>query len=209
MNKFDPKVDQYLIDGCMRCKFGGTPSCKVNRWHIELETLRQVVMECGLTETLKWSVPCYTIENKNVVMVSALKEYVCLSFLKGAILQDEYQLLLNHGENSKAFRIMKFTSVDQIIENEHKIRAYIEQAIDIERSGRKIIYSHVPEPVPAELMQKFEEYPELMKAFNALTPGRQRGYLLYFSQPVQSTTRSKRIEKCQARILMGLGLNEF
>jgi uncharacterized protein YdeI (YjbR/CyaY-like superfamily) len=208
MNKINPQVDQYLIDGCMRCKFGGTPSCKVNRWRIALEALRQIVLDCGLSEFLKWGVPCYVFENKNIVMVSAFREYACLTFLKGSLLKDDHQFLIRHGENSQAFRIMKFTDVEQIMEKEPMIIDFIEQAINIERSGIKIVSSKIPVSVPDELLQKFDEYPELKRAFYALTPGRQRGYLLYFSQPVQPATRSKRIAKYQRQIMRGQGLND-
>ena len=136
--KMNPKVDQYLIDGCMRCKFGGTPDCKVNNWREELETLRQIVLESGLTEEIKWGVPCYTSADKNIVIVSAFKEYACLSFFKGALLKDKDKILLKQGENSQAARIIKFTNSKQIIKQKNIIKSYILEAIDLEKSGQKL-----------------------------------------------------------------------
>lgn len=204
----NPGVDQYLIDGCMRCKFGGTAQCKVHDWKEELVMLRHIVLECGLTEEVKWGVPCYTTENKNVVIVSAFKDYSALSFFKGALLKDPHKILIKQGKNSQSARIIKFTNTKQIDEQQEKLKAYILEAADNERKGLKVEFSKSPEPVPEELNQEFDDNPELKKAFYELTPGRQRGYIIYFSQPKQSQTRFNRIEKNKKKILMGEGLHD-
>jgi uncharacterized protein YdeI (YjbR/CyaY-like superfamily) len=204
----NPKVDTYLAEGCMRCKFGGTPQCKVHNWQEELVRLRHIVLECGLTEEVKWGVPCYTFEGKNVVVVSAFKEYACLSFFKGVLLKDTHHLLASHGQSSQSARLIKFTHPDQITTKEEILKAYIIEAIALEKSGAKVEFKKNPEPMPKELLQKFEEYPALQKAFFDLTPGRQRGYILYFSQPKQSLTRLGRIEKCMEKIFRGEGFHD-
>lgn len=204
----NPGVDKYLIDGCMRCKYGATPRCKVNNWRDELVVLRQLVLESGLTEELKWGMPCYTSGNKNIAMVSAFKEYASLSFFKGALLKDTYKILDKNGESSQSARLIKFTKPEQIIEKQHIIKAYLKEAMAIEASGLKVEFKKNPEPVPEELLQVFEEEPELKQAFEALTPGRQRGYIIYISQPKQSQSRMNRIEKCRDKILNGVGIND-
>lgn len=201
-------VDQYLIDGCLRCKYGATPQCKVNRWRSELETLRAIVLQTGLTEEIKWGMPCYTDKGKNIVTVSAFKEYACLSFFKGALLKDALGILQKHGENSQSFRTLKFTDVSQILPLTETILAYIQEAIAIEQSGQKISYKPQSTPIPEELLTAFTEDEGFERAFKALTPGRQRGYILHFSQAKQSTTRINRIEKSKEAILLGKGLNE-
>lgn len=179
----NPKVDKYLIDGCMRCRFGGTPECKVNNWRVELETLRQIVLACGLTEEVKWGVPCYTCEQKNILLISALKNYCCLSFFKGSLLKDTHNILLKQGENSQVARIIKFNNPTQIIEQQAIIKEYIIEAAALEKSGEKVVLKENPEPIPNEFLEKFNEYHELKQAFLGLTSGRQRGYIIYFSQP--------------------------
>lgn len=204
----NPKVDKYLIDGCMRCKYGATPQCKVNNWRDELVMLRHLALECGLDEELKWGMPCYTAGNKNIAMVSAFKEYASLSFFKGALLKDPYKILDQHGESSQSARLIKFTSTEQIQEKQHLIQEYLKEAMANEAAGKKVAFQKNPEPVPNELLQVFEEEPELMKAFYALTPGRQRAYIIYISQPKQTKSRLNRIEKCRDKILNGIGLND-
>jgi uncharacterized protein YdeI (YjbR/CyaY-like superfamily) len=201
-------VDKYLLDGCMRCKLGGTPKCKVHNWRAELEALRQLVLECNLNEEVKWGVPCYTVENKNIVMISALKEYCCLSFLKGVLIEDHYNLLTKPGENSQVARYVKLTSVQQILDQWELLKSYIQQAIAIEKTGQKVALKKNPEPIPDELQERFLEDPSLEKAFWALTPGRQRGYIIYFTQPKQATSRFNRIDKCKPKILNGEGLHD-
>ena len=202
----NPKVNSYLIDGCGRCPLGGTPECKVHNWPKELKYLRNIVLECGLTEELKWGVPCYTYKNANVAVVSAFKEYCSLSFFKGALLKDAEGLLVSPGENSQAARQFKFTSVKQIEEIEALIRAYVYEAIEVEKAGLKVNFKQKDELVyPEELQQKFDDNPTLNKAFEALTPGRKRGYIIHFTQPKQSKTRVSRIAKCIPKILEGKG----
>ena len=208
MHTLNPQVDKYLTDGCMRCKLGGTPACKVHNWREVLEVLRTIVLEYGLTEELKWGVPCYTYQGSNILIISAFKEYGCLSFFKGALLDDSHQLLVKPGESSQATRYVKFTSPRQAAELADVLKAYILNAVELEKSGQKVAFAKNPEPLPEELLLKFEEFPELKRAFYTLTPGRQRGYVIYFSQPKQSQSRMNRIEKFMPRILNGEGLND-
>lgn len=202
------KVDKYLIDGCMRCKFGATPKCKVNNWRVELETLRQLALQSNLTEELKWGVPCYTFNNKNVILIAAFKDYVSLSFFKGALLTDDQKVLQKHGESSQAVRFLKYTTTEQIVSQAEIIKSYISEAIRLEESEAKIEFKKQLEPLPLELINIFNHDPELKSAFNSLTPGRQRGYIIYFSQPKQSQTRVTRIEKYRDKIINGEGLND-
>jgi len=204
----NPAVDQYLIDGCMRCPYGATPACKVNNWKEELVMLRHIALECELAEELKWGVPCYTYEDKNVAIVSAFKEYASLSFFKGSLLQDTHQILVKQGESSQSARLIKFTSTDQILELQDILKSYIQEAVELEKSGAKVEFKKNPEPVPTELLEKFEASPNFRNAFFSLTPGRQRGYIIYFSQPKSPQSRYNRIEKCREKILNGEGLHD-
>lgn len=207
MNKPNPKVDKYLTDGCMRCKFGGTPKCKVLNWVDELELLRQIVLETGLSEEIKWGVPVYTSRGKNVVMVNALKESANIVFFKGVLLTDEHKILQQQG-NLQSGRIVKFTNANEIKKLKDVLKSYVLEAIAIEESGKKAEFRKNPEPIPDELLQTFEDDPAFKKAFYALTPGRQRGYIIHFSQPKKTQTRSERIEKYKEQILDGTGLND-
>lgn len=204
----NPKIDKYLEDGCMRCKYGATPQCKVHDWQDELKKLRAIVLDCGLIEELKWGVPCYTFEGKNVLMVSALKDCSVISFFKGSLLKDIDKILVKPGENSQAARYAKFTDVKEIEKLEATLKAYIFEAIEIEKAGLEVKFKKNPEPVPDELQEKMDNDPVFKNAFEKLTPGRQRGYILYFSQPKQSKTRESRIEKCTGKILNGEGLHD-
>jgi uncharacterized protein YdeI (YjbR/CyaY-like superfamily) len=205
----NPKVDLYFIDGCGRCPLGATPECKVNNWQEEMKVLRTIIHDCGLTEELKWGVPCYTFRKSNVLILAAFKEYCAISFFKGALLQDSLNVLEKPGENTQAARSIKFTDVQTIVDMEPELKAYIFEAIEVEKAGLKVEMKKNTELVfPEELDDKLEEVPELKTAFEALTPGRQRAYVLHFSQPKQSKTRISRIEKCTAKILIGLGLND-
>ncbi|QHL86229.1 hypothetical protein GU926_01710 [Nibribacter ruber] len=204
----NPQVDKYLLDGCMRCPYGATPQCKVHTWKEELVLLRHLVQESGLTEEVKWGVPCYTLGNKNIVMVSAFKQYAALSFFKGVLLKDEARVLSAHGESSQSARIIKFTSPEQILQLQNALKAYLQEAIAIEKAGLKVEFKKNLEPVPEELQAAFMEHPDLESAFYRLTPGRQRGYILFFSQPKQTQTRFSRIEKCREKILQGIGLQD-
>ncbi|MBD0834400.1 YdeI/OmpD-associated family protein [Aestuariibaculum suncheonense] len=201
-------VETFFTDGCGRCALGGTPDCKVHNWDEELHMLRTIILECGLTETCKWGVPCYTYNNSNVLMLSAFKNYCSLNFFKGVLLSNDKGLLVAPGENSQAVRQLKFTSTEQINPLISDIKACIFEAIEIEKQGLSIPTKKRLEPLPEELEQKFEEDPVLKSAFEELTPGRQRGYILYFSAAKQSATRLSRIEKCSDNILNGIGLHD-
>jgi len=192
----------------MRCKLGGTPSCKVNNWAQELEELRKIVIKSALVEELKWGMPCYTLNNKNILMISAFKEYACISFFKGVLLKDKEKMLAAHGESSQSARMIKYTNSIQIIQQSSIIRAYIEEAIEIENSGKKVEFKKNPEPIPEELMVEFNKDLKFKKAFHELTPGRQRGYIIFFSQPKSTQSKLNRIEKCRQNILKGIGLND-
>lgn len=203
------QVDNYLIDGCGRCKLYATPQCKVNNWKTELKVLRDIILDCGLTEELKWSMPCYTFENKNVLILAAFKDYCSISFFKGALLKDAKKLLSTPGENSQAARLFKFTHLKEIEKISTSIKAYIKEAIELEKQGKKIEFKQSAEDLMIEELETaFKKNAALKKAFYALTPGRQRGYLLFFSQAKQSATRLSRIDKCTAAILKGKGLHD-
>ena len=204
----NPKVDRFFTMGCGRCPLGGTPQCKVNHWPEELEKLRMIVLDCGLSEVLKWGVPCYLYKKSNVIIIGAFNEYCSLSFFKGALLNDSESILIKPGENTQAARLIKFTNISEIDEIEATIKAYIYEAIEIEKAGLKVKFKKQPEPIPEELQHILDEDPVLMAAFYALTPGRQRGYIIHFSQPKQSKTRISRIEKCRHKILEGKGFND-
>ena len=203
----NPQVDKYLIDGCMRCKYGGTPQCKVHNWREELEMLRQIVLETGLTEEIKWGAPVYTHKGKNIVSVGALKESANIGFFKGVLLTDKHKILQQQG-NLQSDRIIKFTNVKDIEKVKDVLKEYVLEAIEIEESGKKVEFKKNPEPIPDELLEAFEKDPAFKKAFYALTAGRQRGYIIHFSQPKQSQTRIGRIEKYKEQIFNGIGLND-
>ncbi|MFD2614414.1 YdeI/OmpD-associated family protein [Paenibacillus gansuensis] len=182
---------------------------KAKKWRDEFEKLREIVMDCGLTEDFKWMHPCYTLEGKNIVLIHGFKEYCALLFHKGALLKDTEGVLVQQTENVQAARQIRFTSVEQIAEMEPLIKAYIAEAIQAEQAGLEVEFKETTEfTVPEELQHKFDEVPALKTAFEALTPGRQRAYLLHFSQPKQSKTRVSRIEKYMEPILSGKGLND-
>lgn len=202
------EVDKYLIDGCMRCPLGATPECKVNDWIEELKLMRQILLETELTEELKWSAPCYTFDGNNVLMLSALKDSTVVSFFKGSLMKDPYGILTAPGKNSQASRYIKVTSVKEIQDLEETIKEYVKEAIEIEKAGLKVEFKQNPEPIPEELQWKLDEDPIFKNAFESLTPGRQRGYIIHFSQPKQSKTRESRIEKCTPNILNGIGMHD-
>lgn len=205
----NPEVDQFIQEGCGRCNLAGTPSCKVHSWTNELQLLRNIALETGLTEDRKWGVPVYTLNGKNVFNISAYKDFATLGFFKGALLADEKGLLHKPGENSHHSRLFKFRSTDEIEEVKEDIKAYIFEAVENEKAGAKIESKPVSDyPVCEEFERKMASFPELREAFGALTPGRQKGYLLHFNQPKQSKTRLSRIEKQIPRILMGKGFHD-
>ena len=202
------KVDQYLIDGCMRCAYGGTADCKVHLWHEHLVLLRSILNETELTEELKWSVPCYTLNGKNVLLLSAFKDYCAISFFKGALIKDDKGLLEKPGPNSYTSRLLKITDINQIIEWRPHIISYIIAAINNEKDGLKYTAPKDKEPIPEELSALFDEDPTFKNAFYNLTPGRQRGYIIFFSAPKQSKTRISRIKKYEDQILRGEGMHD-
>ena len=172
-----------------------------------MSRLRGIVLDCGLTEELKWRQPCYTLEKHVVVLISGFKEYCALAFFKGTLLEDTYRILVAPGPNSQAVRQIRFTSEREIAGMESVLKAYLQEAIAVERAGLKV-KKNPKLVIPEELQKKWKEMPELKSAFAALTPGRQRGYALYFSAAKQSQTREARIEKYARRILSGKGMYE-
>jgi uncharacterized protein YdeI (YjbR/CyaY-like superfamily) len=195
MNRTNPKVDFYFS--------------KAKRWQAELEKLRMIILDCQLTEELKWGKPCYTFQKSNIVVIIPLKEYCALMFCKGALLNDANGILIKPGENTQAGRWIKFTNVREIVEMETILKAYIYEAIEVEKAGLKVNYRKTSEfIIPEEFHKKLDEIPALKTAFDALTPGRQRAYILYFCAPKQSKTRESRVKKCMQQILNGKGLND-
>lgn len=182
---------------------------KSKKWKEEYIKLREIVLECELTEDFKWMHPCYTHEGKNILIIHGFKEYCAILFQKGALLKDPYGILIQQTENVQAARQIRFTNVEQIIEMEDILKAYIQEAVEVEKSGQEISYKKNDEySVPEELQVKFREQPAFKEAFEALTPGRQRAYLLHFSAAKQAKTREARIEKYYQHILDGKGLND-
>ncbi|KRD90203.1 YdeI/OmpD-associated family protein [Priestia megaterium] len=194
-SNMNPKVDEFLS--------------KAKKWKEEYETLRKIVLDCELTEDFKWMNPCYTFEKKNIVLIHGFKEYCALLFPKGALLQDSHGILIQQTENVQGARQIRFTNVQEIVEKEAILKAYIYEAIEVEKAGLKV-KAKKPEEliIPEELQHKFDEIPALKAAFTTLTPGRQRAYILYFSAAKQSKTRESRVEKCIPNILNGRGLND-
>lgn len=208
-SKMNPKVDIYFTAGCGRCPLMNTPECKVHNWTEELESLRKIVLDYGLTEELKWSHPVYTFEKSNIVMIGAFNENCVLSFFKGALLKDANKILTKPSENTQSGRVIRFTNIQQVIEKKDIIKAYIYEAVQVEKADLKVELKQTSNyKFPEELENKFKENTALKTAFEALTPGRQRGYLLHFSQPIQPKTRESRIEKCLPRIFFGKGLSD-
>jgi uncharacterized protein YdeI (YjbR/CyaY-like superfamily) len=195
MNRMNPKVDEFLS--------------KAKKWQEEFEKLRMIILDCQLTEELKWGVPCYTFEKRNIVLIHGFKEYCALLFVKGALLNDAKGILITQTENTQAARQIRFTNVREIVEMEPILKAYIYEAIEVEKAGLKVNFKETAEFIIAEEFQhKLDEIPALKTAFDALTPGRQRAYILYFSAAKQSKTRESRVEKYMQKILDGKGLND-
>lgn len=191
----NPKVDGYLR--------------KAKKWQTEIKKLRMILLDCPLTEELKWGKPCYTFENSNVVVIVPFKESCALLFAKGALLKDAKDILIQPTENTQAARQIRFTNVRQIAEMAPVLKAYVREAIAAEKAGLEVKYKKTSDfKIPEELQNRFNEDLAFKKAFKALTPGRQRGYLLFFSGAKQSKTRESRVEKCMQRILNGKGLND-
>lgn len=202
-------VEVYFLEGCGRCALGGTPQCKVHTWAKELAQLRRILRECGLTEECKWGAPCYTVQGKNIVIIGSFREYCSLMFFKGALLQDSEGILTALTENMHVGRMIQFTDYRKILALEPVLKAYLYEAIEVEKAGLKVASKPVSEyAFPEELQRKLDEDPAFKSAFEALTPGRQKGYLLHFSAAKQAKTREARIEKCLPLIFAGKGLNE-
>lgn len=208
MTQLNPKVDLFIADGCGRCDYYATDKCKVRSWQMELQHLRQIMLETGLVEDVKWGVPVYTHQDKNIVIVSALKDCVTFGFFKGVLLSDPKKILEQQGPSVQSARIIRFTAVDQIINLTDTIKEYVKEAVVIEESGVKVEFKKDLEPIPDELNDMFEGLPALRDAFYALTPGKQRGYIIHFSQPKQSASRINRIEKCIDKIMNGEGFHD-
>jgi uncharacterized protein YdeI (YjbR/CyaY-like superfamily) len=182
---------------------------KAKKWKEEFEKLREIVLDCELTEDFKWMHPCYTFQGKNIVLIHGFKEYCALLFHKGALLKDPHGILIRQTENVQAARQIRFSNAQQIEDMQLILKTYIDEAIEVEKAGLRVEYSQDTEAaIPEELDNKFVEIPELKAAFEALTPGRQRAYLLYFNAAKQSKTRESRIEKYLPHILDGKGMND-
>ena len=195
----NPKVDFYFT--------------KSKKWQEELKTLRLIILGCGLTEELKWGVPCYTFENdkksEKIVLIQVFKDYCAVLFFKGALLKDAKGILIQQTENVQSARQLRFTNVREIVALKATIKAYIKEAIAVEKAGLKVIKKETAEfAMPEEFQAKLDASPALKTAFEALTPGRQRGYLLHFAAAKQSKTREARVKKCMPQILNGKGLDD-
>ena len=191
----NPKVDFYFS--------------KAKKWQEELEQSRTIVLDCELTEELKWGCPCYTFEKRNVVLIHGFKEYCALLFFKGALLKDPNGILIQQTKNVQAARQIRFTNVREIVKLKPFLKAYIKEAIAVEKAGLKVKLKKTSDfKIPEEFQNKLDQIPALKTAFKALTPGRQRAYLFHFSQPKQSRTRQSRVEKYMHQILNGKGLDD-
>ncbi len=206
MNRGD--VDSFFADGCGRCDHYKTPRCKVHSWTEPLSLLREVLLGAGLKEQLKWGSPCYTDGGRNVVMLVAFKDYCGLSFFKGVLLTDTTGALRAPGPNSRAARYLAFTSADQVRERRELAGRFVREAIEVERSGRKVSFNKSVEPMPEELQSVLDADPAVKTAFEALTPGRRRSYILHVSGAKQARTRETRAGKCVPKILRAKGFNE-
>lgn len=196
MNGLNPKVDAFLN--------------KTLKWQEEMVKLRMIILDCQLSEELKWGKPCYIYQKTNIVLIHGFKEYCALLFFKGALLNDVKGILVQQTENMQAARQIRFTNVQQIIDLAPILKAYIYEAIEVEKAGLKVDFKKTQEFIaPEEFQKKLDEIPGLKAAFESLTPGRQRAYILYFSAAKQSKTRETRIEKHMSQILIGKGLNDL
>ncbi|TGK07688.1 hypothetical protein EHO59_06195 [Leptospira semungkisensis] len=195
MSKKNPKVDIFLA--------------KTDSWEKEFKKLREILLECGLTEELKWGQPCYTLEKNNIVLIHGFKEYCALLLFKGALLKDPKKILIQQTENVQSARQIRFTSLQEITKLKAAIKTYVQEAIKVEKAGLKVKLKKTSEyAMPEEFLSKLDDVPNLKAAFDALTPGRQRAYILHFSAPKQSKTRESRVEKAIPMIMKGKGLND-
>ena len=182
---------------------------KNEKWQKETRKLRTIILDCGLTEELKWGCPCYTYESSNVVLIHVFKEYCAVLFFKGALLADPDGILVQQTENVQAARQVRFTNIKEVKERERILKTYIYEAIEVERAGLQVKLKKTKDfKIPEEFQTKLDKMPSLKKAFDALTPGRQRGYIFHFSQPKLSKTREARVEKYLKQILSGKGLDD-
>jgi uncharacterized protein YdeI (YjbR/CyaY-like superfamily) len=195
MNGMNPKVD-FFFD-------------KASTWQAEYRQLRKLILDCGLAEELKWGVPCYTVDGKNIILIHGFKEYCAVLFFKGALLQDAESILIQQTENVQSPRQVRFTNIKEIVKLASVLKAYIYEAIEVEKAGLKVALKKTSEyTVPAEFQEILDHDPALKKAFKALTPGRQRAYLFYFSQAKRSETRAARVKKYIPHILQGKGIDD-
>ena len=195
MNNTNPKVEGYLS--------------RTKDWREEFKQLRSIVLDCGLNEELKWGCPCYTFQKNNIVLIHGFKEYCALLFFKGALLKDPKGILIQQTKNVQSARQIRFTNVKEIVKLRPALKAYVREAIEVEKAGLKVNFKKTSDfAVPEEFQNKLDEIPALKTAFHALTPGRQRAYLHFFSQPKQSKTREARVEKLMPQILKGKGLDD-
>jgi len=201
--------NDYFIDGCGRCSLHGTDQCKVRKWADPLVLLREIMLQSGLEEEAKWGQPTYTLKGKNVAMIYSFKDSCGISFFKGVLLQDDAKILVPAGSNSNVARHLKITSAAQVSELEPHIHAYIAEAIELEKSGAKVPKPTEREPMPETLANWLENDPQLQTAWDLLTPGRQRSYILHVGSAKQEQTQLNRIEKCIPKIYAGKGFNEY
>jgi len=195
LKEIHPKVEAFIKNA--------------KQWQEKYKKLMEIVLDCGLVEDFKWRVPCYTLDDKNIVMIHGFKDYCAILFPKGALLNDPEKILIQQTVNVQSARQIRFSSLDEIEELEPVLKGYIREAIEIEKAGLEVEFKKTSEfNIPEEFQNKLDQDPALRSAFNSLTPGRQRGYLLYFSAPKQSKTREARIEKYEQQILIGKGLND-
>jgi uncharacterized protein YdeI (YjbR/CyaY-like superfamily) len=191
----NPKVDWFFS--------------KDTKWQKEYEKLRTIILDCGLTEELKWGCPCYTFQNTNIVLIHGFKEYCADLFFKGALFNDPNGILIQQTKNVQSARQIRFTNVKEIVKLERLLKVYIYEAIEVEKTGLKVKLKKTSDfKIPEEFQKKLDKNAVLKKAFQALTPGRQRAYIFYFSKPKQSKTRESRVEKSVQQILDGKGLND-
>ena len=202
-------INDFILNGCGRCNKYATPLCKINNWKEELLLLREIVLQSGLSETMKWGMPCYQLDGKNVVMLAPFKDNCTLSFFKGSLLKNHSNILVKAGENSEQSRVIRFTNKSEIIKIEFEILDLIKEAIENEKKGIKVGAKKITEAdFPIEFLKEIESSNQLRIAFQKLTPGKQRAYLIYFNSAKQSSTRESRIKKHIPQILNGKGLSD-
>jgi len=201
--------NDYFIDGCGRCSLHGTDQCKVRKWANPLVLLREIMLQSGLEEEAKWGQPTYTLKGKNVAMIFSLKDSCGINFFKGVLLKDDAKILVPAGANSNVARMLKISTAAEVSQLEPHIHAYVAEAIELEKSGAKVPKPTEREPMPETLVNWLENDTQLQKAWDLLTPGRQRSYILHVGSAKQEQTQLNRIEKCIPKIYAGKGFNEY